>query len=244
MRTARPCAWVEGRGEGFLATTHGRDQVQYVELAARRDGRITGLRARIVADVGAYAMGMGPGVPAINTGTSISGPYDIANVECEVVGVYTNRMPTGPYRGAGHPEATFLIERMVDELARELGRDPVEVRKANLVPAAAMPHKLTTGCTLDSGRLRRDDGRDALALAGYAGLRDARPSCARRGSASAWRPTRSARPRRHPWRWGRRIGAPATKAHAWSYTPTVMRRSSPAGRAPGRATRQPRPDRG
>ena len=116
-------------------------------------------------------MGMGPGVPAINTGTSISGPYDIANVECEVIGVYTNRTPTGPYRGAGHPEATFLIERMVDELARELGRDPVEVRKANLVPAAAMPHKLTTGFTLDSGDYAATMDA-ALALAGYAGLRE------------------------------------------------------------------------
>src|SRR5499426_1468415 len=120
MRTHRPCAWVEGRGESFLATTHGRDQAQYVELAARRDGRIIGLRTRIIADIGAYAMGMGPGVPAINTGTSFAGVYDIPHVEAEVTGVYTNRTPTGPYRGAGHPEATFLIERMVDEIAREL----------------------------------------------------------------------------------------------------------------------------
>src|SRR5262247_4092330 len=170
MRTHRPCAWVEGRGESFLATTHGRDQIQYVELAARRDGRIIGLRTRLIADIGAYALGMGPGVPAINTGVSVTGPYDIPNVETEVIGVYTNRMPTGPYRGAGHPEATFLIERMVDDLARELGLDPADVRRANFVSSSAMPHKLPTGFTIDSGDYTANMDR-ALTLAGYGELR-------------------------------------------------------------------------
>src|SRR5581483_10772110 len=170
MRTGRPCAWAEGRGESFFATTHGRDQIQYAELAARRDGRITGLRTRIIADIGAYAMGMGPGVPAINTGTSTTGQYQIPNVETEVIGVYTNRTPTGPYRGAGHPEATFLIERMVDELARELACDPAEVRRVNFVRSSDMPHKLPTGFTLDSGDYAANMDA-ALALAGYAELR-------------------------------------------------------------------------
>jgi carbon-monoxide dehydrogenase large subunit len=171
MRTCRPCAWAEGRKESFLATTHGRDQVQYAELAARRDGRIVGLRTRIVADIGAYAMGMGPGVPAINTGTSTSGQYRIPNVETEVIGAYTNRTPTGPYRGAGHPEATFLIERLVDDLARELGRDPADVRRANFVPSSAMPHRLPTGFVLDSGDYAANMDA-ALALAGYGELRE------------------------------------------------------------------------
>src|SRR5215510_7570327 len=170
MRTHRPCAWAEGRGESFLATTHGRDQIQYAELAARRDGRIIGLRTRLIADIGAYALGMGPGVPAINTGVSVTGPYHISNVETEVIGVYTNRTPTGPYRGAGHPEATFLIERMVDEIARELALDPVEVRRMNFVPASAMPHRLPTGLTLDSGDYAANMDA-ALALAGYEQLR-------------------------------------------------------------------------
>jgi carbon-monoxide dehydrogenase large subunit len=170
MRTGRPCAWAERRGESFLATTHGRDQVQYVELAARRDGRIIGLRTRILADLGAYALGMGPGVPSINTGLSVTGQYDIPHVEAEVIGVFTNRTPTGPYRGAGHPEATFLIERIVDELARELARDPVEIRKANYIRSSAMPHRIPTGFTLDSGDYAAN--LDALlALAGYAELR-------------------------------------------------------------------------
>jgi carbon-monoxide dehydrogenase large subunit len=170
MRTGRPCAWAEGRGESFLATTHGRDQVQHAELAARRDGRIVGLRTRLIADIGAYALGMGPGVPAINTGLSVTGPYEIPHVETEVIGVYTNRTPTGPYRGAGHPEATFLIERMLDELARELAHDPADIRRRNFVAAAAMPHRLPTGFTLDSGDYASNMDA-ALALAGYTELR-------------------------------------------------------------------------
>src|SRR5262245_3126698 len=170
MRTGRPCGWAEGRGESFLATTHGRDQVQYAELAARRDGRIVGLRTRLIADIGAYALGMGPGVPAVNTGFSVTGPYEIPNVETEVIGVYTNRTPTGPYRGAGHPEATFLIERMMDELARELTRDPADIRRMNFVASAAMPHRLPTGFTLDSGDYAGNMDA-ALALVGYRELR-------------------------------------------------------------------------
>jgi carbon-monoxide dehydrogenase large subunit len=170
MRTGRPCAWAEGRAESFLATTHGRDQIQYAELAARHDGRIIGLRTRILADIGAYAFGMGPGVPSINTGTSVTGQYDIPHVETDIVGIYTNRTPTGPYRGAGHPEATFLIERMVDALARELARDPADVRRVNFVPPSAMPHKLPTGFTLDSGDYAANMDR-ALELAGYVELR-------------------------------------------------------------------------
>lgn len=171
MRTGRPCAWAEGRDESFLATTHGRDQIQYAELAARRDGRIIGLRGRIIADIGAYALGMGPGVPSVNTGVSVTGPYDIPHVDIEVIGVYTNRTPTGPYRGAGHPEATFLIERLMDDLARELARDPAELRKANFVSSSAMPHRLPTGFTLDSGDYAANLDA-ALALAGYAELRE------------------------------------------------------------------------
>lgn len=170
MRTGRPCAWAEARGESFVATTHGRDQVQYAELAARRDGKITALRTRLIADIGAYALGMGPGVPAINTGLSVSGPYDIPNVEAEVTGVYTNRTPTGPYRGAGHPEATFLIERLMDELARQLGRDPAELRRMNFVSSSVMPHRVATGWTLDSGDYAANLNA-ALALADYTGLR-------------------------------------------------------------------------
>src|SRR5262249_26182146 len=171
MRTGGPCAWKEGRGEGFLATTHGRDQIQYAELAAGRDGKISALKTRIIADLGAYAFGMGPGVPAINTGLSVTGLYRIADVETEVIGVYTNRTPTGPYRGAGHPEATFLIERMIDELACELARDPADIRRANFVVPSATPYRLPTGLSLDSGDFAAAMDA-ALTRAGYAKLRE------------------------------------------------------------------------
>jgi aerobic carbon-monoxide dehydrogenase large subunit len=180
MRTGRPCAWKEGRGESFRATTHGRDQIQYVELAARRDGRIIGVKTRILADLGAYAFGMGPGVPAINTGLSVTGLYRIPNVETEVIGVYTNRTPTGPYRGAGHPEATYLLERTVDDLARELARDPVELRRANFVPSSATPYRLPTGLGLDSGNYAACMDA-ALALAGYRELRERQAQLLKQG---------------------------------------------------------------
>ena len=144
-------------------------------IASRRDGRIIGLRTRLLADIGAYAIGMGPGVPAINTGLSVSGPYNIPNVATEVVGVFTNRTPTGPYRGAGHPEATFLLERMVDELARELAMDPAEVRRANFVSPSAMPHRMPTGWTLDSGNYAANLDA-ALTLAGYREWRERQAS--------------------------------------------------------------------
>src|SRR5262249_56097100 len=94
MRTGRPCAWKEGRGESFIATTHGRDQIQYVELAARRDGQIIGLKARILADLGAYAFGMGPGGPAINTGLSVTGFYHIPTLQTSLLVFSTHRTPT------------------------------------------------------------------------------------------------------------------------------------------------------
>ena len=97
----------------------------------------------------------GTGRPAINTGLSVTGLYRIPNVETEVIGVYTNRTPTGPYRGAGHPEATFLIERMVDDLARELARDPVDIRRLYSDPSSATPYRLPTGLSLDFPAITR-----------------------------------------------------------------------------------------
>src|SRR5262249_56299767 len=116
---------------------------------------------------GAEAFGRGPGVPGINTGLSVTGLYRIAPVDTEVIGVYTNRTPTGPYRGAGHPEATFLIERMIDELARELARDPADIRRANFVAPSATLYRLPTGLSLDSGDFPAAID-SALTRAGYA----------------------------------------------------------------------------
>ena len=169
-RTGRSCYWAQDRVENLTSNTHGRDHVQHVEIAATRDGIITGLHARIVADLGAYALGMGPGVPAINAGLTLTGPYRIRNVISDVTLAYTNRAPTGPYRGAGHPEATFLIERMMDELAVKLGIDPAEIRRRNFVPAGAMPYKLPLGFVLDGGDYAANLDT-ALSAADYDGLR-------------------------------------------------------------------------
>lgn len=147
----RPVKWTEERRENFIATTHGRDQIQDVELAGRRDGTITGLRARVVANMGAYLSTAAPGVPTILFGLMLQGAYRIPQVEVEVVGVFTNTTPTDAYRGAGRPEATYIVERLVDLFAREIGMDPAEVRRKNFIPADAFPYATPTGLTYDSG---------------------------------------------------------------------------------------------
>jgi len=170
IRLGRPVRWVEGRSESFLASTHGRDQVAEVELAARADGTVLALRVQILANLGAYALGMGPGVPAINCGLSVTGAYRIPVMDVTVTGIYTNTAPVGPYRGAGHPEATFLIEQAMDALACRLNLDPADIRRRNFIPASAFPYRLPTGMTYDSGDYAANL-EAALALADYAGLR-------------------------------------------------------------------------
>jgi aerobic carbon-monoxide dehydrogenase large subunit len=170
MKLGRPVKWTETRRENCVATTHGRDHVQEVELAATRDGRITGLRCTVWAGMGAYLSTAAPGIPTILHGLMLSGPYALAAVKEDVYGVYTNTTPVEAYRGAGRPEATFMLERMIDRLARELKMDPVEVRRRNLIPPFDAGHTVITGLTYDSGNYQR-----ALDLAvnhaGYAALR-------------------------------------------------------------------------
>ncbi len=125
MKLGRPVKWTETRTENYLASTHGRDHVQYVELAATRDGKITGVRSVVYAAMGAYLSTAAPGVPTILHGLMYSGPYDIPNLKADIYGVFTNTTPVDAYRGAGRPEATFLLERLVNLLADELGMDPV-----------------------------------------------------------------------------------------------------------------------
>src|SRR2546425_8167313 len=134
----RPVKWVETRRENFMATTHGRGQVVYVDAAATRDGTITGLRVRVLADIGAYSQLLSAAVPT-NTGLMSCGSYRIPHAFAEVIGVFTNCTPTGAYRGAGRPEATFLIERAVDAVARALTLDPAEIRRRNFIPPEAFP---------------------------------------------------------------------------------------------------------
>jgi carbon-monoxide dehydrogenase large subunit len=151
MDLGRPVKWTEDRSENYKATIHGRDHVEYVEMCGTRDGRITGLRTRVYAGLGAYASTAGPGVPTILHGLMYSGAYTIPNIHGTVYGVYTTTTPVDAYRGAGRPEATFLIERLVDLFAAETGLDPVTVRRKNLIPADQFPYAVATGITYDSG---------------------------------------------------------------------------------------------
>ena len=147
----RPVKWTETRRENYQATTHGRDHVQEVELAATRDGRITGIRCKVWAGMGAYLSTAAPGIPTILHGLMLSGPYKVPAVHEDVYGIYTNTTPVEAYRGAGRPEATFMLERLIDKLAHELNLDPVEVRRRNLLAPFEDGCEVITGLKYDSG---------------------------------------------------------------------------------------------
>jgi carbon-monoxide dehydrogenase large subunit len=147
----RPVKWTETRSEGYIATTHGRDHVQDVELAGTKDGKITGLRCTVHAGLGAYLSTAAPGIPTILHGLMLSGCYDIPAIKEDVYGMYTNTVPVDAYRGAGRPEATFMVERLVDLFATEIGVDPAEVRRRNFMPPFTDGHDTVTGLTYDSG---------------------------------------------------------------------------------------------
>ena len=170
MRVGRPVKWVEDRAESFLATTHGRDQVAYVEAAATKDGRILGLRMKLIGDLGAFHQLFTPAVPTFS-GLMSTGIYKIANLRSEVLGVFTNKTPVDAYRGAGRPEATYYVERIVDMAATELRMDPVDVRRRNLVPPEAFPYTTASGLTYDSGDYELTLKR-ALEMAGYQKFRE------------------------------------------------------------------------
>lgn len=165
----RPVKWTATRSEDFLATTHGRDQLADVEVAADRDGRLLGLRVRLLQDLGAYHQLLTPGIPTL-TVLMLPGPYRLRNLEVHLSGVFTNKTPTDAYRGAGRPEATFLIERVMDLIAAETGLDPAEVRRRNLIPLTAMPAETCTELVYDSGDYPATLER-LLEIADYEGLR-------------------------------------------------------------------------
>jgi carbon-monoxide dehydrogenase large subunit len=149
QRVGRAVRWAESRSENLVGMTHGRGQVHDVELGAMRDGRFTGLRVRGWADVGAYAI-RGMFIPMVTRMMS-SGVYAIPKIDFGVAPVVTNTTPTGPYRGAGRPEAAALVERAVDVMARELDMDPAELRRRNFPPSSAFPFTTAAGTTYDSG---------------------------------------------------------------------------------------------
>jgi aerobic carbon-monoxide dehydrogenase large subunit len=152
-KLGRPVKWIETRSENMVGMTHGRGQVQEVELGATRDGRLVGMRARVVADIGAY-----PGIAMILpylTGQMSSGVYAIPAIDYEAHCVVTNTTPLGAYRGAGRPEAAAMVERAIDMLAVELGIDPADLRRRNLIAADTFPHTTAGGATYDSGEYEK-----------------------------------------------------------------------------------------
>lgn len=176
----RPVKWTETRSEHFLVTTHGRDHLDEVELAGTRDGRVLGMRVRAYANMGAYLSTAGPGVPTILFGLIVNGAYDIPSASAEVYGVFTNTTPVDAYRGAGRPEATFLIERIMDRYAKEIGMDPVELRRRNLLKKEQFPYTNAFGISYDSGDYHRALDR-ALAMLDYDALRREQASLRQQG---------------------------------------------------------------
>lgn len=167
----RPVKWTEDRRENYLATIHGRDHVTDLEVAARRDGTVTAVRGRTWANLGAYLSTAAPGVPTILHGLMLTGCYAIPHLSYEVQGVFTNTAPVDAYRGAGRPEATYLIERMMDLVAARAGLDPADVRRKNFIPPERFPYTTAAGLQYDSGNYAPALDR-ALELVEYRRLRE------------------------------------------------------------------------
>ncbi len=176
----RPVKWIETRSENYLVTIHGRDHVEYVEMAATKDGKVTAIRGTVYAGMGAYLSTAAPGIPTILHGLMYSGAYTIPNIRCESIGVLTNTAPVDAYRGAGRPEATFLIERLMDKLADKLGIDPVDLRRKNLIPPFENGHTVAIGLNYDSGNYEAALNK-ALGIAGYDRLRKEQIEARRQG---------------------------------------------------------------
>jgi carbon-monoxide dehydrogenase large subunit len=149
-RLGAPTRWAEGRSENAVATIQGRGQIQDIELAADADGKVTAVRVKLLADMGAYMQLVTPGIPLLGA-FLYGGVYDIPTYSFECTGVFTTKTPTDAYRGAGRPEATYAIERAMEALAREVGVDSAEIRRRNYIPADRFPYDASSGLTFDSG---------------------------------------------------------------------------------------------
>jgi carbon-monoxide dehydrogenase large subunit len=169
MKLGRPVRWAESRRENFTSTIHGRDTINDVELALKKDGTILGLRANILADMGAYHQLLTPLIPQL-TALMHAGCYKIPAISIEIKGVFTNKMSTDAYRGAGRPEATYNVERIMEIGARALGMDPAKFRAKNFPQPDEFPYTTITGLTYDSAKYQESLKR-ALQLAGYDSLR-------------------------------------------------------------------------
>ncbi|MEW5978111.1 MAG: xanthine dehydrogenase family protein molybdopterin-binding subunit [Acidobacteriota bacterium] len=169
MKIGKPVKLVLTRREDFLSTIHGRGHVDYFEIAAKKDGTMLGLKLKLIQDIGAFHMLLTPAIPTLSV-LMIPGLYRFRNVRADIVGAFTNRMATDLYRGAGRPEATHGIERMVDILAAELKMDPVDIRLKNFIQPSEFPYETPTGLSYDSGNYAAPLQK-ALDIAGYQQLR-------------------------------------------------------------------------
>lgn len=182
-KVGRPVKWAESRSENYVATTHGRDHITEIEVGAKRDGTITALKVNTYANLGGVLSSIAPGIPTTLYGRMLSGAYRIPNIYCHVTGVYTNTSMVDAYRGAGRPEATYVVERAVDLVAQELGLDPVEVRRKNFVPPDAFPYDpvgILNGLKYDSGEYEKALDL-ALSMVDYQGFRQEQAAARQQG---------------------------------------------------------------
>ncbi len=175
----RPVKWIEDRSEAFMTTTHGRGLVANVEIAGKNDGAITGVRLEIIADIGAYEMLLTAAIPTLTQGM-LNGTYRIPAIRSVVTEVFTNKVPTDAYRGAGRPEGIYFLERGIDMFAREIGMDPGEVRRKNFIQPDQYPFQTQTGLVYDSGNYEPTLDR-ALELAGWEQLKAERDAARAEG---------------------------------------------------------------
>jgi carbon-monoxide dehydrogenase large subunit len=169
QKLGKPIKWTETRSESMLTAHHGRDQIQDITITAKKDGTVTGLDVKLLADMGAYLGLVGPGVPILGA-FMFNAIYKIPAYRFACTNVFTTKTITDAYRGAGRPEATFAIERIMDELAAELGRDPMELREQNWIRHEEFPYTTVAGLTYDTGNYEQAT-QQATELFDYAGLR-------------------------------------------------------------------------
>lgn len=179
-RLGRPVKWVGTREEAFLADAHGRDHVSRVQLALDEDHRFVALKVETTANLGAYLSSFAAFVPTYLYGTMLAGPYKTPTISCAVKGVFTNTAPVDAYRGAGRPEATYLIETVIDTAARECGLDPVELRRLNLIQPTDFPYQTPVALEYDVGDYQAHLDR-ALSVADYSGFETRRAEAQARG---------------------------------------------------------------
>ena len=179
-KLAKPVKWTADRSEGFLSDAQGRDHVTHAELALDKDGKFIGLRVSTVANLGAYLSTFGPAVPTYLYATLLAGTYTTPAIYAEVKGVFTNTVPVDAYRGAGRPEACFVVERIVDKAAREMKMDPAELRRRNFIPKNAYPYQTPVAVVYDSGDYFSTLDM-ALKAADYDGFTKRREESAKRG---------------------------------------------------------------